>query len=142
MLASDLQEDLLKLKDCDLVRYELKKSKLILTIVGDNEEEEPIKPSLEEALSDDEKEEDGEDDCCSEMNGHLMQVTFLGVDGFTLTGSESDNYKTLEVSLKGQELTLKYEGHSFAEEDKPLLISFIFTSYNVIELGKIDGPDV
>ena len=136
MTQNELQIDLKKLLDCDFIRYCLTDSSLDVTVVADNEKE-------EEHQDDETKdEEEGDDDCCSDMNGHLFKIRFLKPTGVKVLGEESDTYKTLNVKNDNKHIKLEYEGREFTGVGSLYSLEFDYSDYEVIDLGKIEGPDV
>ncbi len=137
MNLDDLQNDLLLLKECELVRYELKADSLILQVVADNEEEE------EEHEHEHHEEEEEEHDCCMEgLNGHLYIITFHGVKDFTSKGEECDNYVLKDMVYNQNSLSLSYDGKNLFEPDSELHLSFSFDDIEVEDGGKIKSPEV
>ncbi len=133
MNLDDLKNDLHLLKECELVRYELKADSLILQIVADNEEEDEEEHHHEEE----------EHDCCMEgLNGHLYLITFHNVKNFTSKGEECDNYVLKEMTYKDNFLSLSYEGRNLFEPDSELHLSFSFSDIEVEDGGKIESPEV
>ncbi len=134
MNLDDLKNDLHLLKECELVRYELKADSLVLQIVADNEEEEEEEHHHEE---------EEEHDCCMEgLNGHLYLITFHSVKNFTSKGEECDNYVLKEMTYKDNFLSLSYEGRNLFEPDSELHLSFSFSDIEVEDGGKIESPEV
>lgn len=134
MNLDDLKNDLHLLKECELVRYELKKDSLILQIVADNEEEEKEEHHHEE---------EEEHDCCMEgLNGHLYIITFHNVKDFISKGEECDNYVLKEMTYQDNSLSLSYDGRNLFEPDSELHLSFTFSDIEIEDGGKIESPEV
>ncbi len=133
MNLDDLKNDLQLLKECELVRYELKDDTLTLQVVADNEEEE----------EEHHHEEEEEHDCCMEgLNGHLYIILFYGVKDFLSKGEECDNYVLKDMTYENNSLSLYYDGKNLFEPDSELYLSFSFDNIEVEDGGKIESPEV
>lgn len=134
MNLDDLKNDLLLLKECELVRYEKKDDSLILQVVADNEKDEE---------EHEHQEEEDEHDCCMEgLNGHLYIITFHGVKDFSSKGEECDNYVLKDLIYNQNSLSLSYDGKNLFEPDSELHLSFSFDDIEVEDGGKIESPEV
>lgn len=126
MLASDLEDSLEKLKDCDYIRHSVSGTTLTLAVVGDNEKE---------------PEDPDDDHACDELNGHRFDILFEGVRNLSVTGEEADTYTTKQVIVSSNALSLTYEGANFMGATSTLILSFHYDFYHVVDKGRIPGPD-
>lgn len=142
------KDDLLNLdvlKDSDLIRATKKGNDLHLLIVGDNEEEEHHPHHITEAELGDEQQEylqEPDHDACDEMNGHLFLLIFKNVSSLSLPDKEFDSYRTRKVQREDNSLSLTYLGVAFDLPEEEVTISFHYESYEIIDKGKITGPDI
>lgn len=122
-----LQNDLHSLAECDLIRYLVKDDSLSLLIVGDNDEEEHH------------HDEEEDDDCCGEMNGHLFRIDFKGVNKLKITGHECDSYLLKSLDINGNDIKIVYQGNNLDSTSSKVTISFSYTTYEVVDRGKIES---
>ena len=143
MTVSDFT-DLHSLARTDLVRYRQEDDKLILLLVGDNEEEEAHTRTLkiDAELADEGFEADDNGDADEGLNGHLFEMTFHDVTNLKIVGEEADNYHCKSLTLKDHHIELIYDAINFTGADSEVSFSFDFASFSVRDMGKIDGPDV
>ena len=87
-------------------------------------------------------EEEEEDGCCANLNGHLFSVLFHGVKDVVIKGEECDNYTLLSSEIDENRISLSYEGNNLYEADSFLSLSFSYLSFEVEDEGKIASPDV
>ena len=127
MTTERLTSDVLRIEECDFIRYRKDGDRVVLFLVGDEEKEE---------------EETEDDHCCEGLNGHLFQVTFDGVEDFDVRGDEQDSYVFQKVELVQNRLFIHLKGLSFFGGGGDLFLSFSFRTYQVADLGKIESPDV
>lgn len=119
-----LSEDLGAIKECDFVRTVKEGKDVAIFVVGDNE-----------------KDEADEDECCEGLNGHLFKLVFRDVSDYAVEGEESDSYVLLSSDVRDGRVDLTYQGTSFDGTSGKLRICFEFKKYDVVDLGKIEGPD-
>lgn len=130
MTGNDLLADLSNLKETEIIRFNRQGDTLSLQVVFDNEED--------IALNGQSEEEDDEDI----LNGHLYTLIFQGVKDFKTEGEEADNYTIQKIAAEKEKLSLSLLGHNRDGDDTYLLLSFSFTSYSLVDEGRIKGPDV
>lgn len=127
MTKEELEKTISAIGKCDFIRYLRNGDDILFYVVGDNEK------------CGDEEEED--DDCCEGLNGHLFKILFHHVDHVRIQGEEADSYRYLESHFEEKSLRIVLEGSSFLDGKTKLEIEFTFDGYEVLDLGKIEGPD-
>ena len=130
MKQSDIEADLSLLSKCDFIRATLKGDSLFLQVVADQDEEE------------EDDEEDDDDDCCCGMNGHLFTIIFQGVKDFEKTEEEYDSYKTEKIIVSKDSIFWNMQGMNLYENGGEYSLSFSYSSFEVIDDGKIEAAEV
>lgn len=133
------------LPSCDFVRYILKDTELTLFFVKDNQGEEEEKKPVDPELGDEptfEEDEDEDHDDHDNLNGHLYKIVFHGVSEFSVKGNEADLYRHKSSLIEKNHIMLEYKGINLNEPETEMKLSFSFALYQIIDLGKIKGPDV
>ncbi len=128
----------------DFVRYNLKDDVLTMFFVKDNQGEKDIAKPRDPELGDEpavEEEEEDHDDH-DNLNGHLYKIVFHGVTGFQCIGEESDLYRHKASKIENNHIHLEYLGTNLSEPEQDIEIDFSFGFYQIVDCGKIHGPDV
>ena len=130
MNKEELESSIQKIAECDFIRYEKDGEKVVLFLVGDEDHEHH------------ENEEEEEGCCCAGLNGHLFRIEFSGIKDFSVEGEEADSYVYGKTTLTSSSVFLALKGHSFFGNNSTLTLSFTYSSYQVIDLGEIESPEV
>lgn len=128
----------------DFVRYQKKDDELTMYFVKDNQGEKDIHKEKDPELGDEpdfEEEEEDHDDH-DNLNGHLYKIVFHGVSDFSFTGNECDLYRHTSSKVENNHIHLEYLGTNLIGPEEDVSIDFSFLYYQIVDCGKIHGPDV
>ena len=127
----------------DFVRHTLKEDILTMYFVKDNQGEKDLPPKKDPELSDEPSfEEEEEEDDHDNLNGHLYKIVFHGVNDFHFEGEEADLYRHKSSRIESNHIHLEYLGTNLSEPEVEIQMDFSFSFYQIVDCGKIHGPEV
>lgn len=133
-----------EIPSCDFVRFVLNGKDLTVYFVKDNPGEAHAEEHVDPELGDEPKyEEDEEDhDDHDNLNGHLYKVIFKNISNFITRGEECDLYRHKKSIVQKDYISLDYTGINMVGPEGEFGFEFNYETYEIIDFGKIKGPDV